>query len=103
MLVSFYRRYRNVLRVNRDMIIAGIGGFIASAIAAEFYTLLTQNDLLSSLATVLTGFGVSTFIFVTLFHIENRMMYVDRSTGRINSVILGKLFKPLGAAWWWGG
>lgn len=103
MLVSFYRRYRNVLRVNRDMIIAGIGGFIASAIAAEFYTLLTQNDLLSSLATVLTGFGVSTFIFVTLFHIENRKKYVDRSTGRIDLVILRKLFKPLGRAWWWGG
>jgi hypothetical protein len=85
------------------MIIAGIAGFIVSAIAAEFYTSLTQNDLLSSLATVLTGFGVSTFIFVILFLIEYRMMYVDSSTGRIDSVILRKLFKKLGAAWWWGG
>jgi hypothetical protein len=85
------------------MIIAGIAGFIVSAIAAEFYTSLTKNDLLSALATVLTGFGVSTFIFVILFLIEYRMMYVDSSTGRIDSVILRKLFKKLGAAWWWGG
>jgi hypothetical protein len=28
------------------MIIAGIAGFIVSEIAAEFYTSLTQNDLL---------------------------------------------------------
>jgi hypothetical protein len=82
------------------MIIAGIAGFIVSAIAAEFYTSLTKNDLLSALATVLTGFGVSTFIFVILFLIEYRMMYVDSSTGRIDSVILRKLIKKLGAAWW---
>jgi hypothetical protein len=84
------------------MIIAGIAGFIVSAIASEFYASLTQNDLLSSLATVLTGFGVSTFIFVILFLIEYRMMYVDSSTGRIDSVILRILFKKSGAAWWGG-
>jgi hypothetical protein len=75
---------------------------LVTATAAEFYTSLTHSDLLSSLATVLTGFGVSTFIFAILFLIEYRMMYVDSSTGRIDSVILRKLFKKMGAAWWWG-
>jgi hypothetical protein len=81
------------------MIISGIAGFIASAVTAELYSSYTENDLLSSLATVLTGIAISNLSFVILFHIENRSMYVDSSNGKINYKILRQIFKKLGVAW----
>jgi hypothetical protein len=59
MLSAFYLKYQNILRLNRNMIISGIAGFIASAVTAELYSSYTENDLLSSLATVLTGIAIS--------------------------------------------
>lgn len=67
------------------MILSGIAGFVACAIAAELYSSYTENDLLNSLATVLTGFAVSNVVFVILFHFNNKNMYVDKFTGKINS------------------
>ena len=99
MLGTFYHKYRNILRLNRNMILSGIAGFFASAIAAELYSSYTENDLLSSLATVLTGFAVSNVLFVILFHFDNKSMYVDKFTGKINFKILRQVFKKLGIAW----
>lgn len=81
------------------MILSGIAGFVACAIAAELYSSYTENDLLNSLATVLTGFAVSNVVFVILFHFNNKNMYVDKFTGKINFKILRQLFKKLGIAW----
>jgi hypothetical protein len=81
------------------MILSGIAGFLTSAIAAELYTSYTGIDLLSSLATVLTGFAVSNVVFVILFHFDNKSMYVDKFTGKINFTILRQVFKKLGIAW----
>ena len=81
------------------MIISGIAGFIASAVTAELYSPYTENDLLSSLATVLTGIPISNLSFVILFHIENRGMYVDASNCKINYKILREVCKKLGVAW----
>jgi hypothetical protein len=49
------------------MIISGAAGFFISAIAAEVYSTYTQDDLVNSLATVLTGFAVSTVVFAIFF------------------------------------
>lgn len=81
------------------MILSGIAGFVASAIAAELYSSYTENDLLSSLATVLTGFAVSNVVFVILFHFDNKSMYVDKYTGKIDFKILRQVFKKLGIVW----
>lgn len=54
------------------MIISGTAGFFIGAIAAEVYSTYTQDDLVNSVATVLTGFTVSSVVFAILFHMDNK-------------------------------
>jgi hypothetical protein len=97
-LKAFYSRNRVILQLNKNMILSGIVGFFISAIAAEEYYRYSQNDLILSVATVLTGFAVSNAVFAILFHIDSRYLYVDRSTGKINFQILKRILKKLTAA-----
>ena len=80
------------------MIISGAAGFFISAIAAEVYSMYTQDDLLDSVATVLTGFAVSSVVFAILFHIDNKYMYIDKSTGKMDFKKLKQILKKLIAA-----
>jgi hypothetical protein len=97
-LKAFYNRNRIILQLNKNMILSGIVGFFVSAIAAEEYYRYTQNDLILSVATVLTGFAVSNVVFAILFHIDSKYLYVDRSTGKINFQVLKQILKKLVAA-----
>jgi hypothetical protein len=80
------------------MIISGAAGFFISAIAAEVYSTHTQDDLVNSVATVLTGFAASSVVFAILFHMDNKYMYIDKSTGRIDFKNLKRVLKKLMAA-----
>jgi DNA-binding HxlR family transcriptional regulator len=80
------------------MIISGAAGFFISAIAAEVYSTYTQDDLVNSVATVLTGFAASSVVFAILFHMDNKYMYIDKSTGRIDFKNLKQVLKKLMAA-----
>jgi DNA-binding HxlR family transcriptional regulator len=80
------------------MIISGAAGFFISAIAAEVYSTYTQDDLVNSIATVLTGFAASSVVFAILFHIDNKYMYIDKTTGRIDFKNLKQVLKKLMAA-----
>jgi hypothetical protein len=81
------------------MIISGAAGFYVSAIAAEVYSTYFQDDLIDSLATVLTGFAVSSVVFGILFHMDNKHMYIDKSTGKIDFKNLKQVLKKLMAGW----
>ena len=74
-LKAFYNRNRIILQLNKNMILSGIVGFFISAIAAKEYYRYTQNDLILSVATVLTGFAVSNVVFAILFHIDSKYLY----------------------------
>ena len=80
------------------MIISGAAGFLISAIAAEVYSTYTQDDLLDSVATVLTGFAVSSVVFATLFHMDNKYMCIDKYTGKTDFKNLKQVLKKLIAA-----
>ena len=81
------------------MIISGASGFFVSAIAAGIYSTYTQDDLINSIATVLTGFAVSSLVFGILFHMDNKYMYIDKSTGKIDFRNLKQVLKKLMAGW----
>jgi hypothetical protein len=88
-----------VLQLNKNMIISGAGGFFISAVAAEVYSTYTQDDLVNSVATVLTGFAVSSVVFAILFHRDNKNMYVDKSAGKIDFKNLKQVLKKMMAGW----
>ena len=85
--------------MNRNLLVAGIFGFIASAVIAELYALYSPNDVLTSTITVLVGFIIYKISFIVLFHIDTRRKYTYKSTSQINFVILKQIIKKMIFAW----
>jgi hypothetical protein len=85
--------------MNRNLLIAGIFGFIASAVIAELYALYSPSDVLISTITVLVGFIIYKISFMILFHIETKRKYTNKVTSQINFVILKQIIKKMIFAW----
>lgn len=77
------------------MIISGAAGFFISAIAAEVYFTYIRDALVNSVATVFTGFAVSSAVFAILFHMDNKYMYIDKYTGKTDFKNLKQVLKKL--------
>ena len=99
LLTNFYQKYRETILMNRNLLIAGIFGFIASASIAELYALYSPNDVLTSTITVLVGFIIYKISFIVLFHIDTKRKYTNKVTSQINFVILKQIIKQMIFAW----
>jgi hypothetical protein len=85
--------------MNRNLLIAGIFGFLVSAAIAEIYAIYSPNEVLTSTITVLVGFIIYKTAFVVLFHIDNKQKYTNRFTSQINFNQLKKIVKKMIFAW----
>ena len=85
--------------MNRNLLVAGIFGFIASAVIAELYARYSPSDVLTSTITVLVGFIIYKISFIVLFHIDNKRKYTNRFTSRINFNRLKQIIKKMIFAW----
>ena len=85
--------------MNKNLLIAGIVGFLASAVIAELYALYSPSDVITSTITVLVGFIVYKISFIVLFHIDNKRKYTNRFTSRINFNRLKQIIKKMIFAW----
>jgi hypothetical protein len=85
--------------MNRNLLIAGIFGFLVSAAIAEIYAIYSPNEVLTSTITVLVGFIIYKTAFVVLFHIDNKQKYTNRFTSQINFNQLKKIIKKMIFAW----
>src|SRR6185436_15935114 len=85
--------------MNRNLLVAGIFGFIASAVIAELYALYSPSDVLTSTITVLVGFIIYKISFIVLFHIDTKRKYTNKVTSQINFVILKQIIKKMIFAW----
>ncbi len=85
--------------MNKNLLIAGIFGFIASAVIAELYARYSPSDVITSTITVLVGFIVYKISFIVLFHIDNKRKYTNRFTSRINFNRLKQIIKKMIFAW----
>ena len=85
--------------MNRNLLIAGIFGFLVSAAIAEIYAIYSPNEVLTSTITVLVGFIIYKTAFVVLFHINNKQKYTNRFTSQINFNQLKKIIKKMIFAW----
>ena len=99
LLTNFYQKYRETILMNRNLLIAGIFGFIASASIAELYALYSPSDVLTSTITVLVGFVIYKISFIILFHIDTKRKYTNKVTSQINFVILKQIIKKMIFAW----
>ena len=85
--------------MNKSLLIAGIFGFLVSAVIAEIYAIYSPSDVLTSTITVLVGFIVYKISFIVLFHIDNKQKYTNRFTSRINFNRLKQIIKKMIFAW----
>jgi hypothetical protein len=85
--------------MNKNLLISGIFGFLASIVIAELYSIYAPNNILTSTITVLFGFIIYKVSFIILFHIDNKQNYTDRFTSQINFNILKQVIKKLLFAW----
>ena len=96
---NFYKKYRETILMNKNLLIAGIFGFLLSAVIAEIYAIYSPSDVLTSTITVLVGFIIYKISFIVLFHIDNKRKYTNRFTSRINSIRLKQIIKKMIFAW----
>jgi hypothetical protein len=82
-LNNFFKKYRETILINRNLLIADIFGFLVSAAIAKIYAIYSPNEVLTSTITVLVGFIIYKTAFVVLFHINNKQKYTNRFTSQI--------------------
>jgi hypothetical protein len=85
--------------MNKNLLIAGIFGFLVSAAIAEIYAIYSPSNVLTSTITVLVGFIIYKISFIVLFHIDNKRKYTNRFTSRINFNRLKQIIKKMIFAW----
>ncbi len=85
--------------MNKNLLIAGIFGFLVSAAIAEIYAIYSPSNVLTSTITVLVGFIIYKISFIVLFHINNKRKYTNRFTSRINFNRLKQIIKKMIFAW----
>ena len=85
--------------MNKNLLIAGMCGFLVSAVIAEIYAIYSPSDVLTSTITVLVGFIIYKISFIVLFHIDNKRKYTNRFTSRINFNRLKQIIKKMIFAW----
>jgi hypothetical protein len=85
--------------MNKNLLIAGIFGFLVSAAIAEIYAIYSPSNVLTSTITVLVGFTIYKISFIVLFHIENKRKYTNRFNSNINFNRLKQIIKKMIFAW----
>ncbi|MDX1372402.1 MAG: hypothetical protein R3321_08020 [Nitrososphaeraceae archaeon] len=85
--------------MNKNLLISGMFGFLASTVFAELYSAYSPNNILTSTITVLFGFIIYKISFILLFHIDNKENYTDKFTSQINFHILKQIIKKMLFAW----
>jgi hypothetical protein len=95
---GFFSRYRDAVKFNRNLIIAGAGGFFASAYVSQLYDAAGSSDFANSAAALAVEYAVYVPTFATLFYVDNRKKYVDPETGRRDSRRILQDIKKLFAA-----
>ena len=98
-ILNNFKKYRETILMNKNLLIAGIFGFLVSASIAEIYAIYSPSDVLTSTITVLVGFIIYKISFIVLFHIDNKRKYTNRLTSRINFNRLKQVIKKMMFAW----
>ena len=85
------QKYREYLKLNKNVLLGFLGSVIISAIAAEYFG--DQADYLNSSFTQIIDYVVFFSIFGGLFYFDNRKKYVLDNGQRDNSLLKSDLIK----------
>jgi hypothetical protein len=96
---NFYKKYSETVLMNKNLLIAGVIGFLANAVTAEIYATYSPSNVLTSTITVVVGFILYKISFVVLFHFDNKQKYTNKFTSTINFNVLKQIIKKMMFAW----
>ncbi|MEO9295776.1 MAG: hypothetical protein ABI347_09280 [Nitrososphaera sp.] len=82
---GFYQRYRDAVRFNRNIIIAGAGSLLVGALVSQLYAGFDENNLADAAIALAAEYAVYIPAFALLFYLDNRQKYVDPVTGARDS------------------
>ena len=85
------QKYREYLKLNKNVLLGFLGSVIISAIAAEYFG--DQADYLNSSFTLIIDYVVFFSIFGCLFYLDNRKKYVLDNGDRDNTLLKSELIK----------
>lgn len=78
---GFFKKYSEVVKFNRNIVIAGLAAFFTSTYVAQA-SYDSTGDLGNSALALATEYGVYIPSFALLFYLDNRSKYVDPATGK---------------------
>jgi hypothetical protein len=79
---GFFKKYRNVILFNKNLIISGIAAFFTGAIFTQLYAQQEGNNLLNAVVTLSVEYGIYIPLFAILFYRDNKHRYLDPVTGK---------------------
>ena len=82
---QFYQQYKDIILFNKNLVISGLCSLILTAIITQYYYYhASSNNFEVSLVSLLIEYAIETPIFVLLYYIDNKKIYVDPLTGKKN-------------------
>ena len=82
---QFYQQYKDIILFNKNLVISGLCSLILTAIITQYYYYHTSsNNFEVSLISLLIEYVIETPIFVLLYYIDNKKIYVNPLTGEKN-------------------
>ena len=85
------QKYKEYLKLNKNVLLGFLGSIIISAIAADYFA--DQADYLNTSLTLIIDYAMFFSIFGGLFYFDNRKKYVLNNGQRDNTLLKSDLIK----------
>lgn len=75
--IEILNRYRDYIMLNKNIFIAGVCAFIASALIAEAYYAMNSSAAINSTMSIAVEYGIYIPLFAYLYYKDNKGRYRD--------------------------
>ena len=78
-----YSKYKDLILLNKNIIVAGICAFVSAAFVTQFYyTHYNESHIANSVVALISEYSIYFPIFGVLFYWDNRHRYINPLTGK---------------------
>ena len=85
---NFYRKYKDYILFNKNIIVAGTAALIVGTFFTQFYAQQNKNNFLNSIVTLSVEYAVYIPLFGLFYYLDNKEKYVDPLSGKKNYTII---------------
>ena len=85
---NFYRKYKDYILFNKNIIVAGTAALIVGTFFTQFYAQQNKNNFLNAIVTLSVEYAVYIPLFGLFYYFDNKEKYVDPLSGKKNYAII---------------